>query len=83
MEEFENNLILNLMKALIWPVITCGAEGCTLKKDDEIRLEAAEMWCYQRMLRISWMEKRTNKSILDELQTRRKLLAQIIKRKMA
>ena len=55
--------------AHIWPVITYGAEGCTLKKDDERRLEAAEMWCYRRMLRISWTEKRTNKSILDELQT--------------
>ena len=76
-------LKMKLVKALIWPVITYGAEGWTLKKDDERRLEAAEMWCYQRMLRISWTEKRTNKSILNELQTRRELLAQIIKRKMA
>ena len=73
---------MKLVKALIWPVITYGAEGWTLKKYDERRLEAAEMWCYRRMLRISWTEKRTNKSILDELQTRRELLAQIIKRKM-
>ena len=76
-------LKMKLVKALIWPVITYGAEGWTLKKDDERRLEAAEMWCYRRMLRISWTEKRTNKSILNELQTRRELLAQIIKRKMA
>ena len=67
----------------IWPVITYGAEGWTLQKDDERRLEAAEMRCYRRMLQISWTEKRTKKSILDELQTRRELLAQIIKRKMA
>ena len=52
-------------------------------KDDERRLEAAQMWCYRRLLRISWTEKRTSKSILDELQTRSELLAQIIKRKMA
>ena len=71
-------LKMKLVKALIWPVITYGAEGWTLKKDDEIRLEAAEVWCYRRMLRISWMEKWTTKSLLDELQTRRKLLAQII-----
>ena len=62
---------------------TYGAKGWTLKNDDERRLEAAEMWCCRRMLRISWTEKMTNKSILDELQTRRELLAQIIKRKMA
>ena len=46
-------------------------------------IEVAEMWSYRRLLLISWTEKRTNKSILDELQTRRELLAQIIKRKMA
>ena len=57
----------------------------TLNKDDERRLEAAEMWCYRRMLRISWKEKRPINSIelLHDLQTRRELLAQIIKRKMA
>ena len=74
-------LNMKLVKALIWPVITYG--GWTLKKDDGRRLEAAEMWCYRRLLRISWTEKRTNKSILDALQTRRELLAQIIKRKIA
>ena len=76
-------LNIKLVKAIIRPVITYGAEVWTLKKDDERRLEAAEMWCYRRLLRISWMEKRTNKGILHELQTRRELLAQIIKRKMA
>ena len=76
-------LKMKLAKALIWPVTTYGAEIWTLKKDDERRLEAAEMWCYRILLRISWTEKRTNKSILDELQTRRELLAQIIKGKIA
>ena len=69
-------LKMKLVKALIWP------EGWTLKKDDERQLEAAEMWCYRRLLRISWTEIRTNKSILDELETKCELLAQIIKRKM-
>ena len=58
-------LKMKLVKALIWPVITYGAEGWTLKKYDERQLEAAEIWCYRRMLRISWTGKRTNKSILD------------------
>ena len=39
-------LKMKLVKAFIWPVITYRAEGWTLKKDDETRLEAAEMWCY-------------------------------------
>ena len=72
-------LKMKSVKALIWLVIT---ERWTFKKDNERRLEAAEMWCYRRLLRITWTEKRTNKSILDELQTIRELLAQIIKRKM-
>ena len=74
-------LKMKLVNALIWPIITYGAEGWTLKKDDKRRLEAVEMWCYRRLLRISWTEKRTNKRILDKLQTRCELLVQIIKRK--
>ena len=76
-------LKINLVKALIWPVITYGAEGWTLKNDDERQLETAEMWCYRKLLWISWTEKIPNKSILDELQTSRELLVQIIKRKIA
>ena len=62
---------------------THGKEGWIfIKKYEERRLGAAEMWCYQGMLRISCMEKTANKSVLDELQTRCELFAQIIKRKM-
>ena len=50
---------------------------------DERRLKAAEMWCYRIILRISCTQKRTNKSILDEVQSRNELHAQIIKRKIA
>ena len=45
-------------------------------------IAADKLWCYRILLRIGWTEKRTNKSILDELQTRRELLAQSIKIKM-
>ena len=74
---------MKLAKALIWPVIPCGAEGWILKKDDERRLEAAEVMCYRRMLRISWTEKRTNHSILDqdELQTDTNSLPKLSKEK--
>ena len=50
------------------------------EKDDERRLEAGEILYYRRMLRISWTENRTNKSILDELQRRRELLAHVMDR---
>ena len=68
---------MKLVKALILPVIEYGAEGWTLKKYDERRLEASEIWCYRRMLRT-----RTNTSIFDEHQKRRELLAQLIKIKI-
>ena len=73
---------MKLVKALIWSAIKPLHME---QKDghDEIRLEAAEMWCYRRMLRICWTEKWTNNSILDRLQTRREILAQINERKMA
>ena len=44
---------MKLVEALIWQLITYGAEGWTLKKYDERRLEAVEMWCYRRMLQTS------------------------------
>ena len=51
----------------MWTVLTYGAEGWTLKKADEKRVESAEMWIYRRMLRVSWTEHRTDESILLEL----------------
>ena len=63
---------MKLVKALIWPVITYGAEGWTLK-EDERRLEAAEMWCYRRLqTRAYWMNFKLDANSLH---------AQIIKRK--
>ena len=59
-----------------------GAEGWTIKQKDEQKIESAEMWFYRRMLRISWKEKRTNKSILEELKTERVLLQNIKTRKL-
>ena len=63
-----------IFKCLVWPVMTYGCESWTLKKDDERKIEAAEMWCHRRLLRVSWKEKRTNKSILEQLKTGRQLL---------
>ena len=71
------------LKCLIWPVLLYGCEAWTLKKADITRLEAAEMWLYRRLLRISWTEKRTNASILEQLGTTRKITPEINKRRLA
>ena len=54
-----------------------------MKKADELRIEALEMWTYRRMLRISWKDKRTNASILQELGVERQLLGLIKHRKLS
>ena len=76
------SLKIRLMKCLVWTVVTYGAEGWTLRKEDMDRINSAEMWMYRRLLRVSWYEKRTNDSILRQLQVDRELLSTVLKRKL-
>ncbi len=71
-----------LVQALIWPVATYGCEAWTLKKEDEKRIEAFEMKCYRRMLRIPWIAKMSNEKVLEEAQTGKNLLHSVKKRKL-
>ena len=73
---------VKLVKTLVKPVVTYGAEAWTIKKADENRIEAMEMWRYLRMLRIRWTDKRTNISILEQLNVKRELLRSIKRRKL-
>ena len=57
-------------------------EAWTLRKQEEARLQAAEMWFYRRLLSVQWQDKRTNESVLEELSTSRGLLLEINKRRM-
>ncbi|GFO04978.1 endonuclease-reverse transcriptase [Plakobranchus ocellatus] len=75
-------LKIKTMKTLVWTVMTYGAEGWTIKKKQEKKINSAEMWFYRRLLRISWRERRTDQSILEELNEERKLLNYIKKRKL-
>ena len=63
-----------LVSALIFPIATYGCESWTLTKADRCRINSFEMWCWRRMLRISWTMKRTNDSILEEVQPKKRLL---------
>ena len=76
------HLKMDILKTLIWPVLLYGSEAWTLRKADKDRLQAAEIWFYRRLLRISWTEKRTNESILIQLGTTRKILTEINKRRL-
>ena len=75
-------LKMRLVKTLVWTVLSYGAEAWTLKVRDERKITSMEMWLWRRMLRISWMEKRTDISILQELEIKRELLGHVRKRKL-
>merc|ERR1711860_448944 len=75
-------LKIKLLKTLIWPVMLYGSESWTLRCEENNKINASEMWFYRRLLRVKWTDKRTNDSILVELNTNRILLTEINKRRL-
>ena len=58
---------VHLIKAMDFPVVMYGCESWTVKKADGRRIDAFELWCWRRLLRIPWTAKRSNQSILKEI----------------
>ena len=58
---------VRLVKAMIFPVVKYGCESWTVKKAERRRIDAFELWCWRRLLRVSWTERRSNQSILKEI----------------
>ena len=56
-----------LVKAMVFPVVMYGCESWTIKKAECWRIDAFELWCWRRLLRIPWTARRSNKSILKEI----------------
>ena len=56
-----------LVKAMVFPVVTYGCESWTVKKADCRRIDAFELWCWRRLLRVPWTARRSNQSILKEI----------------
>ena len=75
-------LKVKILECLVWPVMLYGCETWTTKKAEENKIEAAEMWFYRRLMRISWTEHRTNASILEELGRDRMLLTIVNQRRL-
>jgi len=73
---------VQLLKALVWSIASYGCEGWTPRKQDQRRIEAFEMWCYRRPLRVSWTQRKTNEWVLLELGEKRQLLKDIKTRKI-
>ena len=55
---------VHLVKAMVFPVVSYGCESWTVKKAEHQRIDAFELWCWRRLLRIPWMAGRANQSIL-------------------
>ena len=58
---------VRLVKAMVFPVVTCGCESWTIKKAEDWRINAFELWCCRRRLKVPWTARRSNQSILKEI----------------
>jgi len=58
---------VHLVKAMVFPVIMYGCESWAIKKAERRRIDAFELWCWERLLRVPWTARRSNQSILTEI----------------
>ena len=71
-----------LVKAMVFPVVMYGCESWTIKKAERQRIDAFELWCWRRLLRVSWTARRSNQSILKEISPEYSLEGQMLKLKL-
>ena len=57
----------HLIKAMVLPVVMYGCESWTIKKAEHRRIDAFELWCWRRLLRVTWTERRSSQSILKKI----------------
>jgi len=57
----------HLVKAMVFPVFVYGCESWTIKKTERQRIDAFELWCWKRLLRVPWTARRSTQSILKEI----------------
>ena len=71
-----------IVKAMVFPVVTCGYKRWTVKKAEHQRTDAFELWCWRRHLKVPWTAKRSNQSILREINTEYSLEGLMLKLKL-
>ena len=72
----------HLVKAMVFPVVMNGCESWTIKKAERQRIDAFELWCWRRLLRVPWTARRSNQSILKEISPEYSLEALMLKLKL-
>ena len=70
-----------LVKAMVFPVVMYGCENWTIKKAEHQKIDAFELWCWRRLLRVPWTARRSNQSILNEISPEYSLEGLILKLK--
>ena len=70
-----------LVKAMVYPVVIYGCESWTVKKAENQRIDAFELWCWRRLLRVPWTARRSNQSILKEISPGISLEGMMLKQK--
>ena len=73
---------VHLVKAMVFPVVIYGCESWTLKKAEQQRMDAFELWCWRRLLRVPWIARRSNQSILKEISPECSLKGLMLKLKL-
>ena len=73
---------VHLVKAMVFPVVTYGCESWTVKKVEHQGIDAFELWCWRRLLRVPWTARRSNQSILKEINPRCSLEGLMLKLKL-
>ena len=70
------------VKAMVFPVVMYGCESWTIKKSEHQKIDAFELWCWRRFLRVPWTARRSNQSILKEISPGCSLVGLMLKLKL-
>ena len=73
---------VHLVKAVVFPVVMYGCESWTIKKAERRRIDAFELWCWRKLLRVPWTARRSNQSILKEMSLECSLKGLLLKLKL-
>ena len=73
---------VRLVKVMVFPVVTYGCESWTVKKPERQKIDAFELWCWRRLLRVPWTARRSNQSILKEISPGISLKGMMLKLKL-
>ena len=73
---------VHLVKAMVFPVVMYGCENWTIKKAESRRIDAFELWCWRRLLRVPWIARKSNQSILKEISPQYSLEGLMLKLKL-